>query len=243
MTTLRKKIYIEGILTDPDTVVLSDVTGTYGIRDQDENIVISADKAMVKESTGVYYTQFGDTLFNRIYTYSIKYTISGVDYYLTGTLYGPTQLSITIGPMYVNEQEMIDFFNTRVNSAFFDAATSDERITAAKQATDIIDRLNFDYDKTSSTQELQFPRNSETTVPQAIKDACCLIALELLAGTETNIEFDNLRLLSNTYSKVSSKFDGSNIPDHTTFGIPSREAWILLWPYMKQGRSLKLYRV
>jgi hypothetical protein len=132
---------------------------------------------------------------------------------------------------------------TVLNTAPWDGATNAEKLKALCTATRSIDNLNFLGDKTSETQELQFPRDSDTLVPEAIQLACCLLANRLLDGIDPEMEYENLRLVSQGYANVRSTYSPTSIPDHVTHGIVSVEAWRLLLPYLRSGRTIKMNRV
>jgi len=58
---IRRSWKVDGVLTDPTTVKLSDPTGTYGVKRDDTDAVVVADgTAMTKVSTGVYEYSFTD---------------------------------------------------------------------------------------------------------------------------------------------------------------------------------------
>jgi hypothetical protein len=159
------------------------------------------------------------------------------------------------------------YFSARLRSgAWIDADPSD-KLKAIREATMLIDRLNFAGDKVDSNQRLEFPRMNnlirqattkdgelgtidtfvivpsiDVQVPNDIIQACYNIALKLLEGYDPDIEKDNLTMTENKYSQVGSKFDRTFIPEYLNAGIPSATAWSLLRPYLRDPRSVTLSR-
>jgi hypothetical protein len=110
-------------------------------------------------------------------------------------------------------------------------------------ATAIIDRLAFYGDKADPSQTNQFPRDDDVTVPQNILDACCEIAIALLANKNPDREFQNLFVQSEKVEGWSTTYDRSRHPEHVVFGVPSVTAWRLLKPYLRDYNSFNLERV
>ena len=104
------------------------------------------------------------------------------------------------------------------------------------------DKLNFLGDKTSDTQELQFPRGGDSVVPAAILEACCELAIVFLDDVEINMEIDDLRILRHHFADVRNTFNGDVAPDYVTAGIPSAVAWQLLLPYLRDSRTAAIVR-
>ena len=88
-TTITKKWYYDGQLTDPTSIKLSDPTGTYGVRRKDTQELVIADGAsMVKISTGIYQYTFDDPAADLIYEYYIEIVYDGETYYFEGQAIG-----------------------------------------------------------------------------------------------------------------------------------------------------------
>ena len=93
MSTIRKRFKVDSVLTDPTSIVLSDSTGTYGVkRDDTGAAVVAAGTAMTQISTGDYQHQFTDPANDLTYTYCVKIVYGGATYYFAGELTGPTTL-------------------------------------------------------------------------------------------------------------------------------------------------------
>ena len=109
-------------------------------------------------------------------------------------------------------------------------------------ATAAIDRLNFIGEKTSSTQDNQFPRGEDTAIPTDIELATFEIALALLDDIDPEMEASNLGVISQGYANVRSTYD-RNVPSpHIVAGIPSVIAWRYLTPYLRDSRTINITR-
>lgn len=88
-TTITRTIKIDGVLTDPTSVVLSDQTSTFGVRRTDTSAtVVAADTAMTNLSVGVYSHTFTDPAPGLTYEYTVKFVFSGETYHIQGTVTG-----------------------------------------------------------------------------------------------------------------------------------------------------------
>jgi len=142
---------------------------------------------------------------------------------------------------YVTVVDAQLYFDKRLNTAAWD--TSDEQLKALENATLIIDRLAFKGSRTEESQDNEFPRDGDTTVPTEIQYATAEIALALLDGVDPEIEYSNLNMLSQSYSNVRSSYDRSIPQPHILAGIPSAAAWRLLLPYLVTADTISLYRI
>lgn len=133
------------------------------------------------------------------------------------------------------------YFDERLGTEPWDNATVANQTKALAQATKIIDRLNFLGEKTVSTQDNQFPRNADTTVPQPVLDATAEIALALLDGVDPQLEYENLRFTSQAYANIKSAYS-ENLSVHYLAGVPSFVAWTLLQPFLRDPFQLDLKR-
>lgn len=143
---------------------------------------------------------------------------------------------------YATEVEAQAYFDCRIGSEPWDDATPNERNKALAHATKIIDRLNFNGCKAVSAQENQFPRGTDTVVPQDIKDASAEIALALLDGVDPQLEYENLFMTSQGYGGIRSTFDRSIKQPHLLSGVPSSTAWNFLKPYLRDPLEIRIHR-
>ena len=144
---------------------------------------------------------------------------------------------------YATESEATTYFSEILNSDAWDDASSANRDIALKQATNIIDRLNFRGQKADETQENEFPRGDDTVVPDDVKNATAEVAMALLDDVDPDIEFDNLRIQSERYANVQSTYREGTEPDHLIAGVPSVTAWRFLKKYIRDSRSIRLDRI
>lgn len=88
-TTINIEVRIAGTLTDPTSIVLSDPTGTYGVKRNDTDATVVSDAtAMTKVSTGVYYHSFTDPALDLTYGYWIETVYDGSTYFSEATIDG-----------------------------------------------------------------------------------------------------------------------------------------------------------
>jgi len=145
-------------------------------------------------------------------------------------------------PSYLTEAEAQVYFDGRVGSEAWDDADSTSRDKALSHGTKIIDRLNFLGCKAIETQENQFPRGADVSIPQAIKNATCEIALALLDGVNPEMEYENLFMTSQGYGGIRSSYDRSVKAPHLLAGVPSFTAWTYLRPYLRDTLEIEMYR-
>lgn len=134
------------------------------------------------------------------------------------------------------------YFCNRLNSKVWEQAEENDKKKALIEATRLIDRLNFKGSKADLTQWLQFPRGTDTLVPQDIKIACYEIGYRLLDDIDIEMEIDNLSVTSEGFSSVRTSFDRSPGSIHMRHGIPSAKAWFYLFPYLIDPRQITLNR-
>lgn len=142
---------------------------------------------------------------------------------------------------YLTVTEALQYFQYRLNNDSWISATAENREKALIQASRIIDTLPFAGSKTDSDQDLEFPRNGDTSVPEPILIACCEIAFELLDSVDYNLEQGTLFIQSTGALNARVGYN-SRYPEHLVFGIPSYSAWQKLKPYVIDPRNVTLVR-
>lgn len=142
---------------------------------------------------------------------------------------------------YATEAEGIAYFAGRLDSASWDSATSDRRTRALLTASRAIDRLSFAGDKNVASQANEFPRGTNTTVPQDIKDAACELAFSLLDGRDVDAEIDASAISSSSTGDASVDSKDFTL-EHVRAGIPSSVAWALLKPYFRDPNGVVVVR-
>ena len=107
---------------------------------------------------------------------------------------GIPSITITVGTdSYISLYDADIFFSKRLNTAIWDASSDADKAKALIMAAEQIDSMRFRGTKSTLNQALQFPRTyysfvyrgfiTDGTIPEDVKKACCLIAQDLLEGT------------------------------------------------------------
>lgn len=169
---------------------------------------------------------------------------------------------------YATLSDAEEYFPTRLFSRAWDTYLPSDRNAALITASRQIDRLNFvgephtawvyrqglasnclsaedlkAIQEAGLSQELKFPRGSDTEVPNDIKIACMEIAFELLGGKDPQMELESLATVSKGFSAVRSTLDRSFVHEHLNAGIVSTLAWSYLRPYLRDDQDFKISRV
>jgi hypothetical protein len=163
--------------------------------------------------------------------------------------------------------EANEYFSYRLHEEAWTDATTNDREKALIRATSIIDALNFKgqkaavydemYDANGDeidwyeedaraaqvSQELEFPRDEDTTVPQEIKIACWEIAYALLDGVDPDLEMENLGIVSQGMASVRTTYSPDHAQvEHLKNGIPSAAAWRYLRPFLRTDGEIRISR-
>lgn len=162
-----------------------------------------------------------------------------------------------------------DYFATRLHSELWDTVSLDDREKAMHTATRAIDNLSYVGEKNAAyvqrqlaanpncptaaellaiqeageTQELKFPRGTDTTVPTDIEYACYEIAFSLVDGRDPQEDLEDLATISQGYSAVRRTRDRSFSHEHILAGIPSLQAWNYIRPYLRDSKNIRVNRV
>lgn len=145
--------------------------------------------------------------------------------------------------MYGDINAAATYFSTRLNVRAWDNADSDKRTAALTMAATYIDRLNFAGDKADENQTHEFPRGTDTDVPEDIKTAAYEIALQLLKGRDIEIEDEMNSLTVQQTMLGRMERDPDVISMASIHGIPSIVAWRLLVPYLRTMDSVNIQRL
>jgi hypothetical protein len=143
---------------------------------------------------------------------------------------------------YLDTTDAQTYFDGRLSTDAWDDASSADKTKALTMATRAIDALNFQGEKTVSTQEHQFPRGGDLTVPQEILDATCEVALSLLDGNTIDEAYQRSRISSERYATVGTTYNNDLPEIHVLNGIPSIVAWQLLKPFLRDPRAIAIDR-
>lgn len=164
---------------------------------------------------------------------------------------------------YATIDEADDYFDEKLHCEMWANQSVSDRNKALKTATKYIDRLRFigmknpayvyslanptadetDVFEAGQTQELEFPRGSDTEIPAEVKHACCEIAYALLDGRNPELDYEELTVTSQGFANVRNASDRQFQQGHTAAMIPSPLAWLFLRPYLRDVREVKVSRV
>lgn len=134
------------------------------------------------------------------------------------------------------------YFDEKLNTEAWDIASSSEKLKALKYATRLINNLKFKGQKADISQENEFPRYGQSSVPEAIREACNELALELLDGADPNLEMKAVTQTSHGYSAARTTFNREFVLPYLAHGIVSSEAWSRLLPYLADPLRIKMKR-
>jgi hypothetical protein len=153
------------------------------------------------------------------------------------------------------------YFSYKLHETVWSAANANDRHLALIAATKIIDALNFKGDKhtlfistyaevgdvvylaANASQNLEFPRDGDTTVPLQIEHACYEIARSLLDGRDPETELEALSMTSQGYAALKTQYIREGLPmEHIVNGVPSFAAWCLLRPFLRDVSSFQVNR-
>jgi len=138
-------------------------------------------------------------------------------------------MSITVGEnSYIDIAGANEYFSGRLHGEAWTGAAETDKEKALRQATKEIDRQPLTGRKTDTAQTLAFPRYPDTEVPEAVKEACCEVALSLFERgnsqrrklQQEGVQSFTLGNMSETYAPGAGK------------GLLSQEAKELLKPWL-----------
>jgi len=95
-----------------------------------------------------------------------------------------------------------------------------------------------------ASQPLEFPRGSDTEVPEAIRRAEYELAFSLLDGVDPQMELENLAVTAQGYAEVRTHYERNMVPiEHLINLVPNPLAWSLLKPFLRDDQAVRLSRV
>jgi len=163
--------------------------------------------------------------------------------------------------------EATNYFSYRLHETAWTAASDADREKALIAARGIIDALNYkgvkhnvytlcgpasetsgvsqdDIQAAEASQPLEFPRGTDTEVPEAIRIAEYEIAYALLDGKDPELELENLAISAMGYGTVKTTYERAQLPiEHIINMVPSSVAWRLLKPFLRDSDALHLSRL
>ena len=149
---------------------------------------------------------------------------------------------------YADKTYCSAYMAERLNSdAWTDTAADQDKALA--QATRAIDELPLVGTKQETTQVREFPRSVDsptTTIPVEVQNACCELALSLMQGNTTEELTASVGVSGESVGDASISYEGERgaaaILDDQ-YGLPSREAFSMLAPWIKDQTQIDLTRV
>ena len=90
---------------------------------------------------------------------------------------------------------------------------------------------------------MEFPRGSDTVVPDAIVMAEYELAYSLLDGMDPQMELENLMVTAQGYAEVRTHYERNMVPiEHLINLVPNPLAWSLIKPFLRDDQALRLSR-
>jgi hypothetical protein len=169
---------------------------------------------------------------------------------------------------YGTLDEANGYFSKRLHETAWSGASDADHEKALIAARATIDALNFKGVKASvytvcgssdpdasgvdpsviqaaeASQPLEFPRGTDTEVPESIRVAAYEIAHALLDGKDPELELENLAISAMGYGTVKTTYERAQLPiEHIINMVPSSVAWRLLMPFLRDSDSFHLSRM
>lgn len=134
---------------------------------------------------------------------------------------------------YATEAEADNYFRTSPSRRDWFAEDVEDRRAALAEATRHVDTYRFAGAKSDPYQDLEFPRDGDTAVPNQVKASACEQALYLL----TNPDWEQ-RLNAHTQGVTSQSTGGSVESYGARAELLCVKALRLLRPYLLRGGKL-----
>lgn len=165
---------------------------------------------------------------------------------------------------YGTLNEAGEYFAKRLHEWAWSAASASDREKALIAARRLIDGLNYkgykhpvyelleanaeatvdEIQAAEATQENEFPRGADTTVPEDIRIAQYELAHSLLDNKDPELELETLAVAGQTYGGVKTTYQREQVPiEHLINMIPNAVAWRRLRPYLRDGDAVHFSRV
>jgi hypothetical protein len=217
---IRKVFKVDGVPTDVTSALLSDPTGTFGVKRNDTNAVVVADgTAMTLVSTGTYQYEFSDVV-NVDYTAYVEFVYDGATYRFE--LDFPARTSSVSGP--ASYSSLVSRVGHYLFGAEAGAAFSPDQLTRIGYC--ISDGLRRVY----SAHEWSFFRplvDVATTAPYATGTVTVAAGVvTLVGGTFPSWVANGIIRLASKYYSVASRQSNSQVTlDDTTVTVSSASAY------------------
>lgn len=144
---------------------------------------------------------------------------------------------------YLNIGEAESYFSMRLHNKDWVEADPEDKIKALVLSTRDIENLAFSGWKTDPNQLLEFPRNGLLTIPKQIKQAQAEISITYLSGYDSKLEYDSIAASHSAFFSVRETIDTNIAREAVMAGINNQRAWVLLKPFLRDPRLLKIVRM
>jgi len=169
--TIWKEYKVGGVLTEPDSIYLSDENEEYGVRRSDTHEVIVEDAtAMTEVKDGIYYHEFTGIEYGLNMDYSIEIVYNGSTTYTTDT--------ITFSFQWVSSSDADTYFATRYGASDYwvSGIEKDYALRSAQWELFACDKYKLPHPMTG--------HDGVTTIfPKSVEAAICEQALYRLIDT------------------------------------------------------------
>lgn len=222
---IRKVFKIAGVPTDVTSAVLSDPTGTFGVKRNDTDAVVIADgTAMTRVSDGTYEYEFVDIV-GIAYTAYVEMVYAGSTYHFEVDFAART--SPSSGP--VSYSSLVD----RVGRYLFGAEAGASY--AADQLTKIGDCIHDGLNRVYAAHEWSLfrPVVDVTTIAPYVTGTITIAAgvVTLSGGTFPSWAADGILMVNSRYYSVASRGSNTQITlDNTSVTVATASSYSLAKP-------------
>lgn len=149
--------------------------------------------------------------------------------------------------IYGSYDEALAYLAAHANSTNWDSAETEDRNKSLVSATRMLDRANWQGQKTSSSQALEFPRTGLTdkdgnavasdAVPTLVEEACYELALQILGDAEIQDSAssgDNIKKL-----KAGSVSIENFRPTEGRYPRFPQAVHELIWPFLEGSSGMQ----
>jgi hypothetical protein len=229
---IRKVFKVDGVPTDVTTALLSDPTGTFGVKRNDTNAVVVADGAvMTRVSAGTYEYEFTDVI-GVAYTAYVEFEYDSAIYHFEVDFAART--SPASGP--VSYSSLVD----RVGQYLFGAESGDSY--SSSQLTKIGNCINDGTKRVYAAHEWSFLRplaDVVTTAPYVTGTVMVASGVvTLTGGTFPSWAASGILMVNNKYYSVASRDSSTQITlDDVSATVSSASSYQLARPEIPMDAS------
>jgi hypothetical protein len=224
--TIRVEFKVDGTLTDPTALTLSDSTGTYGIRKTGGDNVIAAatDISGGKISTGIYeyeFTEANGAVYEQAYTSWVHATYDSLDYYFDEDHEAVSEPGAAVLSSYSSLLKRVGHFLFGIRSSF-----------SSDQTDDITDCIRDGLRRVYASHDWSFFKPVEdisTTAPYTTGTVTVVDGVVTLAtGTWPSWADYGILKVSNSYYSIDTRDSDSQLTlDDTTLDVDAGTSYEL----------------